>query len=78
MIDGHEGFFFQCWPLVMFLFNVSINFACKYDGNIGEAVEQEEKLCYEVETVMEFTYLAGRVSADAECDIALTAITRCG
>ena len=70
--------FFQCWPLVMFLFHVSINFACKCDGNIGEAVEQEEKLFYEVETVREFTYLAGRVSADAECDIALTAITRCG
>ena len=49
----------------MFLFHVSINFACKCDGNIGEVVEQEEKLCYEVETVREFTYLAGRVSADA-------------
>ena len=41
-------------------------------------MEQEEKLCCEVETVMEFAYLADRVSAGAECDIALTAITRCG
>ena len=29
----------------------------KCEGNIGEAVEQDEKLCDEVETVREFTYL---------------------
>ena len=28
----------------------------------GEAVEQEEKLCDDVETVQEFTYLGDRVS----------------
>ena len=33
----------------------SINFACgKYVRNIVEAVEQEEKLSFEVETVREF------------------------
>ena len=32
---------------------LSRNFACrKCDGNIGEAEEQGEKLCDEVETVM--------------------------
>ena len=35
---------------------------CIYEGNIGEAVEQEEKLCDEVETVREFTYYG-----DGEC-----------
>ena len=40
----------------------SRNFTCrKCEGNIREVVEQEEKLCDEVETVMEFTYLSGRV-----------------
>ena len=29
----------------------------KYEGNVGEAVEQEEKLCDEVEAVSEFIYL---------------------
>ena len=30
------------------------NFACgTFEGNIGEKVEQEEKLCNEVETVRE-------------------------
>ena len=34
------------------------NLTCrKCDGNIGEAVEQEEMVCDEVETVQEFTYL---------------------
>ena len=36
----------------------SRNFTCgKCEGNIGEAVDHEEKLCDEVETVREFTYL---------------------
>ena len=33
------------------------------EGNVGEAVEQEEKLFDEVETVREFTYLGDRMSA---------------
>ena len=42
----------------------SINFACrKCEGNIGEAVQQEEKLCDGVETVREFTYIGDRMSA---------------
>ena len=35
----------------------------KCEGNIGEAVEQEEKICEEVETVSEFTYFADRMNA---------------
>ena len=39
-------------------------FAGKKCGvNIGEVVEQEEKLCDEVKTVREFTYLGDSVSA---------------
>ena len=42
---------------------LSRNFACKKcESNIGEAVEQEEKMCDEVETVRKFTYLGERVS----------------
>ena len=34
---------------------LSWNFACtNYEGNIGEAVEQEERLCDGVETVREY------------------------
>ena len=55
------------------------DFTCrKCEGNIGEAVEQEEKLCDEVETVSEFTYLGDRVSAGGGCEAAVTARTRCG
>ena len=50
----------------------------KCEGNIGEAVEQEENLCDEVETVSEFTYLGERVSASGGCEAAVTARTRCG
>ena len=53
--------------------------ACgKCERNIGEAVEQEEKLCDEVETVREFTYLGDRVSASRGCEAAVTVRTRCG
>ena len=48
------------------------------DGNIGEAVEQEESLCDEVDTASEFSYLGDRVSACGGCEAATTAITRCG
>ena len=42
----------------------SRNLVCiKFEGNIGEAVEQEETICDEVETVREFTYIGDRVSA---------------
>ena len=46
-------------------------------GNIGEAVEQEVKLCDEVETVSEFAYLGDRTSAGGGCEAAVTASTRC-
>ena len=42
------------------------------------AVEQEFKLCDEVETVREFTYVGDRVSAGGGCEAAETARTRCG
>ena len=50
----------------------------KCDGNIGEAVEQEDKLCDKVETVREFKYLGDSVSVGGECEAAVTARTRCG
>ena len=57
----------------------SRNFTCrKCEGNIVEAVEQAVKLCDEVETVREFTYLGDRVNAGGECEAAVTARTRCG
>ena len=40
-------------------------------------MEQEEKLCADVETVREFTYLGHRVSAGGGCEAAATARTRC-
>ena len=41
-------------------------------------MEQEEKLCGEVETVWELTYLGDRMSAGGGCEAAVTARTRCG
>ena len=49
---------------------------CKW--NIGEAVEQEEKWCDEVETAKEHTYLGDRVSAGGGCEAAVTVRTGCG
>ena len=51
----------------------------KCEGNIEEAVEQEEKLdLKEVETVREFTYLGDRVSAGGGCETAVIVTKRCG
>ena len=41
-------------------------------------MEQEEKLCDEVETVREFTYLGDRVSAGGGCEAAVSSRTRSG
>ena len=41
-------------------------------------MELEEKLCDEVETVQEFTYLGDRVSAGGGFEAGVTATTRCG
>ena len=41
-------------------------------------MEQEVRLCDEVETVSEFTYLGDRVSADGGCEATVTARTNCG
>ena len=41
-------------------------------------MEQEEKLCDEVEIVREFTYLGDMVSADGGREAAVNARTRCG
>ena len=45
------------------------------EGSIGEAVEQEERLCGEVETVSEFTYFGDRVSACGGSEAAMAART---
>ena len=50
----------------------------KCEVNIGKAVEQEEKLCNEMKTVSEFTYLSETVSVGGGCEAAVTARTRCG
>ena len=56
----------------------SRNLKCrKCVGSIGEAVEQEERLCDEVGTAREFTYHGDRVSASRGCETAVTARTRC-
>ena len=44
---------------------------------IGIVVEQEEKLCDELETERKFTYLGDRVSAGGGCEAAVT-VRRCG
>ena len=41
-------------------------------------MEQEVKLCEEVETLCEFTYLGDRVSAGGGREAAVTVRTRCG
>ena len=41
-------------------------------------VEQEEKLCGEVETVRKLTYCGVRVSAGGRCEAAVTVRRRCG
>ena len=40
-------------------------------------MELEEKLCDDMETVQEFTYLGDTVSAGGGCEAAVTARTRC-
>ena len=51
-------------------------FSCrKCEGNIGEAVEQEVKLCDEVETVREFACRGDRVSVGGGCEAAVTGRT---
>ena len=55
----------------------SINLTCRNcEGNIGEVVEQEVKVCDEVETVGEFTYLGNRESDGGGCEVAITARSR--
>ena len=49
----------------------------KCEGNIGEAVEQEETSCDEVKTVTEIIYVGERVSACGGCEGAVSARTRC-
>ena len=45
---------------------------------IWEAVEKEDKLCDEVETVQIFTYLDDRVCAGGGCEAAVSVRTICG
>ena len=41
--------------------------------NIGNVLEQEERLCHEMKIVRGITYLGGRVSAGGGCEVAVTA-----
>ena len=54
------------------------NVTCrKCEGNTGEAVELEVKLCDEADTISEFTYLGDMVSVGGGCKAAVAARTRC-
>ena len=54
----------------------SINFySRKYEGNIEEAVEHEERLCDEVKTEGELTHLGDMVWVGGRCKAAVTAKT---
>ena len=56
---------------------LSRDFACSMcEGDNRELVEQEEKLCDEVETVRVSTYLGERVNAGGGCEAAVTARTK--
>ena len=46
------------------------------EGNIAEAVEQEERPCNEEETVREFTSLGDRIRTCEKCEAAVIARTR--
>ena len=66
----------RCAVVQMVTPKFSRNITCrKGEGNIGEVVQQEEKLCDEVETVSGFTYLGDRVSAGGGCEAGVTART---
>ena len=57
----------------------SRNLSCSNcEGFVGQAVELEERLFNEVETVREITYLGDRVSAGGGCEAAVTARTTYG
>ena len=69
----------RCAGVKRVTLKVSRYFTCiKCEGNIGEAVEQERKLCVEVETVRKFIYVGDMVSAGGGCEAVVTASTRCG
>ena len=55
------------------------DFVCgRCEKGVGGVVEQREKLCDEVESVKEFTYLGDKVSVDGGCEAAVTARVRFG
>ena len=54
----------RCARVKMVIAKFSRNFTCnKCEGDIGESVELEERLCDEMETVMKFSYLDDRMIA---------------
>ena len=66
----------MCWSKTGDV-KVKKNVACKKcEGNIGEAVEQEDKSCDKVNT-NELTYLGDRVSAHGGCEAAVTVGIKC-
>ena len=55
------------------------NYVCKKrGGDIGEAVDREERLCDEEETIRDFAYLSYLVSTCRRCEVAVAARARCG
>ena len=55
-----------------------IFYCIKYEGNFLDAVEQDEKLCDNVEAVIGFRYLGDNVSESGGCEAAVTARAICG
>ena len=49
----------------------------KCEGNIGETVEQKERLCNKEEIVRKSTYLGDSESGGGECDVIVFARLRC-
>ena len=75
-VDCGKWIHSRCAGVKMMLAIFSRNFACrKCDWKSGEAVEHEEGLCDDVETVKGFMSLSDRVSVGGRCETAVTART---
>ena len=56
--------------------NISGNIACwKCQGNVREGVHRQGRICHEVETVREITYVGGSVSVGGVCEPVVIVIT---
>lgn len=69
----------RCTKMKRVTQSLAKDFVCgRCEKGVGGVVEQEEKLCDEVESVKEFTYLGDKVSVGGGCEAAVTARARFG